>query len=73
MQGTKNICNNMRSLCVLFSVLWNVYGECENYAVLRGHQGAIMELQYNTDGRYEFKSNPLGLFKIHFNQLFFAG
>ena len=33
------------------TVLWNVYGECENYAVLKGHQGAIMELHFNTDGR----------------------
>ena len=31
--------------------LWNVYGECENYAVMKGHTGAIMELQYSTDGR----------------------
>ncbi|XP_038051991.1 U5 small nuclear ribonucleoprotein 40 kDa protein-like [Patiria miniata] len=31
--------------------LWSVYGECDNYAVLRGHQGAIMELQYTTDGQ----------------------
>lgn len=31
--------------------LWNVYGECENYAVMKGHTGAIMELQYSPDGR----------------------
>lgn len=28
-----------------------MYGECENYAVMKGHTGAIMELQYSTDGR----------------------
>lgn len=31
--------------------LWNVYGDCENYAVMKGHTGAIMELQYSYDGR----------------------
>eukprot|EP00794_Sanderia_malayensis_P012164 gene12164-13419_t len=30
--------------------LWNVFGECENFAVLKGHTGAIMELQYFSDG-----------------------
>lgn len=35
--------------------LWNVYGECENYVVMKGHSGAIMEVQYSTDGR----SGPL--------------
>lgn len=33
-------------------VLWNVYGECENFATLKGHSGAVMELHYNTDGRF---------------------
>lgn len=32
-------------------VLWNVYGDCDNYATLKGHSGAVMELHYNTDGR----------------------
>lgn len=38
---------------VFAAVLWNVYGDCENYATLKGHSGAVMELHYNTDGRYE--------------------
>ncbi|ERE85392.1 U5 small nuclear ribonucleoprotein [Cricetulus griseus] len=33
-------------------LLWNVYGDCDNYATLKGHSGAVMELHYNTDGRY---------------------
>lgn len=37
-----------------FVVLWNVYGECENFAMIRGHQGAILELQFSTDGAYVF-------------------
>lgn len=35
----------------LLQVMWNVYGECENFATLKGHSGAVMELHYNTDGR----------------------
>ena len=33
-----------------FKVLWNVYGECENFGVLSGHTGAVMDLQFSTDG-----------------------
>ncbi|KRZ27688.1 U5 small nuclear ribonucleoprotein 40 kDa protein [Trichinella pseudospiralis] len=29
--------------------LWNVYGECENFALLNGHSGAIMELHFSAD------------------------
>uniref|UniRef100_A0A1I7WLP9 BPL/LPL catalytic domain-containing protein n=1 Tax=Heterorhabditis bacteriophora TaxID=37862 RepID=A0A1I7WLP9_HETBA len=32
--------------------LWNVYGDCDNFSVLKGHTGAIMDLQFNTDSRY---------------------
>lgn len=31
--------------------LWNVYGECENYAVLKGHSGCVLELSFAPDGR----------------------
>ena len=31
---------------------WTVYGECENFAVLKGHTGAVMELHFSTDGSY---------------------
>lgn len=33
-----------------FSDFWAVYGECENFAILKGHTGAVMELQFSTDG-----------------------
>jgi len=36
--------------CILFTVLWSVYGECENFAVMTGHTGAVMDLHFNTDG-----------------------
>jgi len=30
--------------------LWQVYGECENYGVLRGHGNAVLEVHWNFDG-----------------------
>lgn len=30
--------------------MWNVYGECENIAVMSGHTGAVMEIHFSTDG-----------------------
>lgn len=42
----------MVNVCFVFlPVMWNVYGECDNFATLKGHSGAVMELHYNTDGR----------------------
>ncbi|XP_017279143.1 U5 small nuclear ribonucleoprotein 40 kDa protein [Kryptolebias marmoratus] len=38
-------------------LLWNVYGDCENYATLKGHSGAVMELHYNTDGSLLFSAS----------------
>lgn len=32
-------------------LLWNVYGECENWSTLLGHSGAIVDLKFNYDGR----------------------
>ena len=34
------------------TVLWNTYGDCDNYAVLAGHNNAIMEVQWSADGTY---------------------
>lgn len=34
-------------------LLWNVYGECENWSTLVGHGGAILDLKFNKDGRLE--------------------
>ena len=36
---------------LFFPDLWNVYGDCENFAVLKGHTGAVMELHFSLDGR----------------------
>ena len=32
------------------AVLWNTYGECENFAMMTGHTGAVMDLAFATDG-----------------------
>nr|CFW94225.1 Eka-G protein beta 3 protein [Euperipatoides kanangrensis] len=37
--------------------LWNVFGECENFAILTGHTGAIMELHFSTDGNTLFTAS----------------
>jgi hypothetical protein len=34
---------------ILMAVLWNVYGENENYGVFRGHKNAILDLQWSAD------------------------
>lgn len=46
------LCSNDHRTPVFLTVLWNVYGDCDNYATLKGHSGAVMELHYNTDGRW---------------------
>nr|XP_003228068.1 PREDICTED: U5 small nuclear ribonucleoprotein 40 kDa protein [Anolis carolinensis] len=38
-------------------LLWNVYGDCDNYATLKGHSGAVMEIHYNTDGSMLFSAS----------------
>jgi len=37
--------------------LWNVYGDCENFAVMKGHSSAIMEIHYSTDGSMLFSAS----------------
>lgn len=38
--------------------LWNVYGECDNYHVIKGgHLGAVLDLQFNTDGSNMFTAS----------------
>ncbi|EPS43192.1 hypothetical protein H072_2833 [Dactylellina haptotyla CBS 200.50] len=33
-------------------LLWNTYGECQNYGEISGHKGAVLDLQWSRDGRY---------------------
>lgn len=37
--------------------LWNVYGECENYNVLRGHRNAVMEVHWSSDSLQVFSAS----------------
>lgn len=32
-------------------LLWNTFGECENYAELKGSRGAVLDLQWSSDAR----------------------
>jgi len=32
--------------------LWNVYGDCENFAALKGHSGSILDMHYTSNGDY---------------------
>mmetsp|Transcript_9271 Transcript_9271/g.17982 ORF Transcript_9271/g.17982 Transcript_9271/m.17982 type:complete len:345 (+) Transcript_9271:38-1072(+) len=32
--------------------LWEVYGECANYAVLKGHKAAVLQIQYSIDNEH---------------------
>lgn len=53
LQGVLSSCFLIFFSCfyMLILVLWNVYGECENFSTLKGHAGAIMDLHFSTDGR----------------------
>lgn len=35
----------------VFLVLWNTYGDCENYGIIEGHKGAVLDLQWSRDSR----------------------
>ena len=39
------------------SVLWRTYGQCENYGILSGHKGAIMDLHWSRDSRVIFSAS----------------
>ncbi|RMZ81143.1 hypothetical protein DV738_g2458, partial [Chaetothyriales sp. CBS 135597] len=38
-------------------LLWNTYGENENYGVLTGHRGAVLDLQWSRDSRIIFSAS----------------
>ncbi|OOF91034.1 hypothetical protein ASPCADRAFT_211634 [Aspergillus carbonarius ITEM 5010] len=38
-------------------LLWNTYGQCENYGALSGHRGAILDLQWSRDSRTIFSAS----------------
>ncbi|CAG8903089.1 unnamed protein product [Penicillium egyptiacum] len=38
-------------------LLWNTYGQCENYGQLTGHRGAVLDLQWSRDSRALFSAS----------------
>ena len=38
-------------------VLWNTYGECENYGILSGHGQAVLDLHWSRDSRLIFSAS----------------
>jgi Prp8 binding protein len=39
-------------------LLWNTYGECENFMVLKGHKNAVVELHWTSDGERVVTASP---------------
>ncbi|EEP77255.1 WD-repeat protein 57 [Uncinocarpus reesii 1704] len=44
-------------ICLLLLVLWRTYGQCENYGVMTGHKGAVLDLQWSRDSRIIFSAS----------------
>ncbi|KAJ9210521.1 hypothetical protein DTO166G4_7906 [Paecilomyces variotii] len=38
-------------------MLWNTYGKCENYGILSGHKGAVLDLHWSRDSRVIFSAS----------------
>lgn len=38
-------------------LLWNTYGQCENYGMLTGHKGAVLDLQWSRDSHILFSAS----------------
>ncbi|MCJ1311058.1 hypothetical protein MMC25_004728 [Agyrium rufum] len=38
-------------------MLWRTYGQCENYGILNGHKGAILDLHWSRDSRVLFSAS----------------
>lgn len=38
-------------------MLWRTYEQCENYGVLTGHKGAVLDLQWSRDSRFIFSAS----------------
>lgn len=41
----------------LIVVLWNTYGDCENYGIIEGHKGAVLDLQWSRDSKYVYSAS----------------
>jgi Prp8 binding protein len=38
-------------------MLWNTYGQCENYGVLTGHRGAVLDLHWSRDSNILYSAS----------------
>ena len=38
-------------------MLWRTYGACENYGLLTGHKGAVLDLHWSRDSRVIFSAS----------------
>lgn len=38
-------------------MLWRTYGDCENYGILNGHRGAVLDLQWSRDSDILFSAS----------------
>ncbi|KAF5027485.1 hypothetical protein F66182_410 [Fusarium sp. NRRL 66182] len=38
-------------------MLWRTYGDCENYGILNGHRGAILDLQWSRDSEILYSAS----------------
>lgn len=41
----------------LIVVLWNTYGDCDNYGIIEGHKGAVLDLQWSRDSKYVYSAS----------------
>lgn len=39
------------------AVLWRTYGQCENYGVITGHKGAVLDLHWSRDSKIIFTAS----------------
>ncbi|KAL8920574.1 MAG: hypothetical protein Q9208_006196 [Pyrenodesmia sp. 3 TL-2023] len=49
--------NGVRQLIAWPSVLWRTYGQCDNFGVLTGHKGAVLDVQWSRDSRVLFSAS----------------
>ena len=54
-------------------LLWNVYGDCENYGLLKGAKGAITALEWGKDGGKGGTADKVSLISIRPLVLILAG
>lgn len=38
-------------------MLWHTSGDCENYGILSGHKGAVLDVQWSRDSRVVFSAS----------------